>query len=422
MNIFSKLAITAGMSLLLAAGVAQAQSKTFNIWWFELPDTPQSKAWTKALDELKAKHPDVTVNFELKTFEQLQKAGSLILNSDQAPDVLEYNKGNATAGLVASQGLLTPLDDQFKSRGWDKILNENSMQLSKYDANGTYGSGPIIGIPAYAEFVSVFYNIDMFQANGVKVPTTLDEFEAALDTFKQKGITPLSLGTVDSNGQHLLYTLALTQADDTWVNNYQGLKAPLDTKPFLFAAKKIVDWVGKGYISKDSTGLKGTGGADNLFSSGKAPMFISGTWNNGNFAGSIKNFKWSQFLFPTPKYTVGSTGNLFVVPKGSKNKDLAYEFIDLVLGKENQNEQANLGGVAIAADPAAIKDELGKRNVELFSNISGKGGLGLYPDWPVPGYYELLIQATTGLVTGSTTPEQFIERVKKPYDDAQAAQ
>ena len=336
--------------------------------------------------------------------------------------MLEYNKGNATAGLVASQGLLTPLDDQFKSRGWDKILNDNSMQLSKYDANGTYGSGPIIGIPAYAEFVSVFYNIDMFQANGVKVPTTLDEFEAALDTFKQKGITPLSLGTVDSNGQHLLYTLALTQADDTWVNNYQGLKAPLDTKPFLFAAKKIVDWVGKGYISKDSTGLKGTGGADNLFSSGKAPMFISGTWNNGNFAGSIKNFKWSQFLFPTPKYTVGSTGNLFVVPKGSKNKDLAYEFIDLVLGKENQNEQANLGGVAIAADPAAIKDELGKRNVELFSNISGKGGLGLYPDWPVPGYYELLIQATTGLVTGSTTPEQFIERVKKPYDDAQAAQ
>ena len=107
MNIFSKLAITAGMSLLLAAGVAQAQSKTFNIWWFELPDTPQSKAWTKALDELKAKHPDVTVNFELKTFEQLQKAGSLILNSDQAPDVLEYNKGNATTCWCPTPAIFT---------------------------------------------------------------------------------------------------------------------------------------------------------------------------------------------------------------------------------------------------------------------------------------------------------------------------
>ena len=211
MNMFSKLAITAGMSLLLAAGVAQAQSKTFNVWWYELPDTAQAKAWTQALGELKAKHPDININFEQKTFEQLQKAGSLILNSDQAPDVLEYNKGNATAGLVASQGLLTPLDDEFKSRGWDKILNETNTQLSKYDENGIYGSGPMIGIPAYAEFVSVFYNIDMFNANGVKVPTTFEEFVAALDTFKKKGITPLAYGTVDSNAQHLLYTLALTQ-------------------------------------------------------------------------------------------------------------------------------------------------------------------------------------------------------------------
>jgi raffinose/stachyose/melibiose transport system substrate-binding protein len=422
MNILSKLAITAGMSVLLAAGVAQAQSKTFNVWWYELPATPQAQAWTKALDELKTKHPDLTINFEQKTFDQLQKAGSLILNSDQAPDVLEYNKGNATAGLVASQGLLTPLDDQFHQRGWDKILSENKTALTKYDENGIYGSGPMIGIPAYAEFVSVFYNIDMFEKNGIKVPTTMDEFEAALAAFKAKGITPLAYGTVDSNAQHLLYTLALTQADDTWVKNYQGLKAPLDTKPFLFAAQKIVDWVGKGYISKDSTGLKGTGGADNLFSSGKSPMFVSGTWNNGNFNSTIKNFKWSQFIFPTPKYSTGSTGSMFMVPKSAKNKDLAYEFIDLVLSKENQNLQANLGGVAIAADPAAITDEVGKRNVEIFNTISGKGGLGFYPDWPVPGYYELLIQATTGLVNGSTTPEQFADRLKKAYDDAQAAQ
>ncbi|MGG6896870.1 MULTISPECIES: ABC transporter substrate-binding protein [Rhizobium] len=421
MNIFSKLAVSAGMSLLLAAGVAQAQGKTFNVWWYELPDTPQAVAWTKALGVFKAKHPDVTVNFEQKTFDQLQKAGSLILNSDQAPDVLEYNKGNATAGLVASQGLLTPLDDEFKKRGWGKVLNETNTQLSKYDQNGVYGSGPIIGIPALGEFVSVFYNIDMFQADGLKVPTTLAEFEATLDHFKQKGITPLAYGTVDSNAQHLLYTLALTQADDTWVKNYQGLKAPLDTKPFLFAAQKIADWVGKGYISKDSTGLKGTDAA-NVFSSGKAPMFVSGTWNNGNFANTIKTFKWSQFIFPTTKYTVGSTGSMFMVPKSAKNKDLAYDFIDLVLSKDNQNEQANLGGVAIDADPAAITDEVGKRNVELFHQISSKGGLGFYPDWPVPGYYELLIQATTGLVNGSTPPDQLAARLKKAYDDVQAAQ
>ena len=37
------------------------------------------------------------------------------------------------------------------------------------------------------------------------------------------------------------------------------------------------DWVAKGYISKDSTGLKATDMGD-AFTSGKSPMVVSGTW------------------------------------------------------------------------------------------------------------------------------------------------
>ena len=39
---------------------------------------------------------------------------------------MEYNKGNAVAGLAASQGLLTELDDIAKERGWDKVLTDAS--------------------------------------------------------------------------------------------------------------------------------------------------------------------------------------------------------------------------------------------------------------------------------------------------------
>jgi raffinose/stachyose/melibiose transport system substrate-binding protein len=266
-----------GLSAIIFSGCAKADdAKTFKIWWFEPTGTAQNVAWTKALEDFKIKHPGVTVNFELKTFDQLQKAGSLILNSNQAPDILEYNKGNATAGLVASQGLLTPLDEEFKKRGWNKILSEADTQLSKYDQRGVFGSGPIVGVPAYGEFVSVFYNTDMFEAAGVKTPTNLAEFEAALDVFAKKGVMPLAIAAQDHVALHLIYTLALSQADDVWVKNYQGLKAPLDVKPFLFAAQTLQDWVKKGYISKNVTGLKGDDAAGQ-FTSGKAPIFISGT-------------------------------------------------------------------------------------------------------------------------------------------------
>jgi raffinose/stachyose/melibiose transport system substrate-binding protein len=424
MNMLKRLAFAAGLSTMLLGGigVAHAQdNKTFNIWWFEDPTSAEGIAWTKALDEFKQKHPDVTVNFQQKTFIQLQKAGSMILNSNQAPDITEYNKGNATAGLVASSGLLTPLDDVVKEKGWDKILTPGDLTLSKYDDNGIYGSGSIYGISVYGEFVSAFYNKDMFEANGLTVPKTMDDFVADLEAFKKKGITPLALGGADTSAQHLLYTLALMKADDTWFENYEGLKAPLDTAPLLYAAQTMVDWQNKGYISKNASGLKDPDAAQ-LFTSGKAPIYVSGTWNLGTFASTIKNFKWGQFLLPTPKYSVGSTGNLWVVPTGAKNKDLAYDFINLTLSPKYQTELANDGGVPIAADPSTITNPVGKNAAELFTEISKKGGLGFYPDWPVPGFYDVINQKDTGLLSGQLTPQQFVDQLKQTYDAAQASQ
>jgi len=416
----STLAMAIG-AVVLATGLVQAQDKTFNIWWYEDAASAQGITWTKALEELKANHPDVTVNFEQKTFAQLQASGSMILNSDQAPDVLEYNKGNATAGLVASQGLLTNLDESYTAQGWDKILNEGQLTLSRYSDVGVYGSGSIWGISTYGEYVSAFYNIDMFEKAGLKVPTTLEELTADFEAFKAAGITPLALGGADTSGQHVLASLAYTKADDTWVQNYQGLKAPLDTAPFVFAAQTMVDWVAKGYVSKDSTGIKDPDAALQ-FTSGKAPIYISGTWNLGNFSSTIKDFKWGQFLVPTPKYSVGSTGNLWVIPKGSKNPELAQEWISLLLSPKYQTEQANQGGVSIAADPTTVTNPVGQNAAAVFKEISDKQGLGFYPDWPVPGFYDVLIQKVAGLLQGTLTPDQFAAELKQTYDDAQANQ
>jgi raffinose/stachyose/melibiose transport system substrate-binding protein len=162
MTTLPRLALAAVSAFALLGGTALGQDKTFNIWWFEGADSAQGITWTKALEELKAAHPDVTVNFEQKTFDQMQQSGSMILNSAEAPDILEYNKGNATAGLVASQGLLTNLDEAYTQMGWDKILNEGQLVLSRYNELGIYGSGPIWGISTYGEYVSAFYNIDAF--------------------------------------------------------------------------------------------------------------------------------------------------------------------------------------------------------------------------------------------------------------------
>lgn len=63
----------------------------------------QGKAWAKAM-EIFEEETGVKVEFEKKSFEQIRQNASQILNSDEAPDVMEYNKGNATAGLRQARG------------------------------------------------------------------------------------------------------------------------------------------------------------------------------------------------------------------------------------------------------------------------------------------------------------------------------
>ena len=409
------LAVTAAAAMLTAGAARAADGKTFKIWWYEPADSAMGIAWKAALEEFQKTHPGVEVQFELKTFDQIVKSGNMILNSNQAPDLMEYNKGNGVAGLAASQGLMAPLDDVAKERGWDKVLTDASTQLGRYDEKGIYGSGPLVGIADYGEFVAVYYNKKMFEENGVKVPTTMDEFEKVMDVFVKKGITPIAEAANDYPAQHLMYLLALSQVDQSWVHNFQGVKGHLDAAPFVYAGKKLQEWVDKGYISSDSTGLKADDMAG-LFKSGKSPMVVTGTWYSTQF-GNL-DFPTGKFLFPGNSISPASTGNIWIVPANAENKDLAYDFIGITLSKENQALLGNSGGLPIAADPAAITDPVAKEDATIFNQLIANDGLGFYPDWPVPGFYDLMLKSTQAVIGKQITPDEFASRIKDAFDEA----
>lgn len=190
------------------SGDEGAEAKTLTLWHYEGPTSAMGVAWNRAIELFKASHPGVEVKFEEKSFEQIQQNAGMILNSDSAPDILEYNKGNATAGLLSKQGLLTDLTEQAGKRGWDKALSPSLQTTTRYDDDGIMGSGKIFGIPNYGEYVMVYYNKDLFAKHKVAVPTTLAEFETALGTFTKAGVTPLSVGGAEYPAQQILYELA----------------------------------------------------------------------------------------------------------------------------------------------------------------------------------------------------------------------
>jgi raffinose/stachyose/melibiose transport system substrate-binding protein len=131
----------------------------------------------------------------------------------------------------------------------------------------------------------------------------------------------------------------------------------------------------------------------------------------------VKDFEWDSFLFPGSEKALGSSGNLWVVPAKSENKELAYDFIDITMKKANQNLLGNSGGIPVAADTSAITDEKSKTLIENYQTLVERDGLGFYPDWPVPGYYDVLVSATQKLINGSASPDQILDELAGPYEE-----
>lgn len=416
---FAAMAITAVVALSGCGGSGGSDAnKTFTVWWFESPDSAMGVASAQVLKDFEAAHPGVKVKFEQKSFDQIQQSGTMILNSSSAPDVLEYAKGSATAGMAAKSGLLTDLTEVAAKEGWDKKIAPSVAAVGRYDNRGVLGEGPLYGVPNYGEFVGVYYNKDMFAKYGVDVPTTLAGFESAMDAFVAKGVTPLTMSGAEYGANHLWYELALSQADRNWVDNFQLFKGPVNfnDKAWTFAAQTLVDWGNKGYFSKDSTGIKATDML-NAFTSGTSPMMVSGSWFDGQLKTGVKNFQWGEFQFPGNNLTAGSGGNIWVVPTKSKNKDMAYDFINRTLETSNQNLLGNSGGVPVAADPASVTDAQSRAAATTFSKLAESDALAYYPDWPAPGYYDQQVKALQDLLTGTVTVKEFNDTISKPYEE-----
>jgi raffinose/stachyose/melibiose transport system substrate-binding protein len=268
----------------------------------------------------------------------------------------------------------------------------------------------------------VYYNQDMFDAAGLAVPTTLEEFEAVADAFLAQGITPLSLGASDKWPEtHNWQELMLYEADRDLINNFQFLTGDVDFQgpAFTFGAEKFAEQVQKGYYGENANGVTNDD-ANAAFVQGKTPMVLTGSWQFGAFMNQVKDFDWGIFLMPGKQFTTGSGGNMWVVPTNAKNKELAYEFIDLTLQKKSQTVMANAGGIPINADLEQITDPKIKQLNAGFATIVQNDGLAFYPDWPVPGYMDTLGAGLQELIGGTMTPQEFNDYIAGPYNEYKA--
>ena len=395
---------------------AGSSGKVLKVWWYEAPGSAYYIAWNQAIKDFKKAHPGVSVQFSEKSFNQMQQTAPMVLNSNNVPDVMEYNKGDATTGLLSKQGLLTNLTPEVSKFGWGRMLSPNLQVTARYDSRGVMGSGSWFGIPDYAEYLMVYYNKNMFAKYHVPVPATFAQFTADMAKFVAAGVTPLANAGNDYVAMQYLYELALSKATPGWVSAYQRYTGKVDCHDaaWTYAANTLADWVKKGDIAKDSVGMTATQ-MGTAFENQKYPMMVSGSWWFGLFESEVKNFQWGTFLWPGNTLDPGSSGNLWVVPKNAANKQLAYDFINITLQPDIQKLLANHGAVPVSARTAGVTSPLNRQLIENFSKLESSGGLAYYPDWPTPSFYNTLLAQTQDLMNGAS-PDSVLGTLQTNYD------
>ncbi len=373
-------------------------------------------------------HPDIEV--KINTVASSYEKVKIAFASGGPPDVCSAIWADELASY-AMRGALTPLDEYLKKSNrhgeeymsgiWDMFHYGNHV----WALNVTTNSGFIV------------YNKKMFREAGLdpnKPPITTAEFDKVIEKLAkfdkngnviQFGFRPSGLtywGLVFGGQWYDPKTRTVT------ADNPNNIRALTWLKSFgkKYNLRKI-DAFNSGFASgtygDQYAGLYG------LFTD-KVAMLYTGEWSQEHIERyTSKDFEYGYFAPPYPQdggkpKTQYVGGSVFVIPKDSKNKDAAWEFLNFMTQpeqvKEFCHEIKNIPPlVTVAQDTLFTSNPMFNFAIDLLSGKNSSGPPQM-PTWPY--YYSEMARVEEKAVFSQEDPKALLQalriKIQKDHDAA----
>lgn len=269
-----------------------------------------------------------------------------MLNKGNPPELFSYWAGARVQYLV-DQGKLAPIDGF-----WQKENLDRRFQQSVIDAACTYDGHKYL-LPIDQHLVLFFYNASLFEAHNLTPPESWEAFLAACRLFRQKGITPLALGSRERwPAQFWLDYLLLRTREIGYRKRLMTGLIPYTDGGVKRVYRIWSDLLEKGYFNKNANELDWAE-ATELLCTREAAMTLMGTWAipllRSSGACSADGFDF--FPFPVvdpaiPKVALGPIDGI-VLSKNSANQTDAKTTLAYFAGRKPQ-EILSAGSGALA--------------------------------------------------------------------------
>lgn len=235
----------------------------------------------------------------------LQKLKTLIAGNNM-PDIIDIDADPYCKELVDADLLVDVKDFLQKENVYD---NYYPIAL-KYQE---FTDGTMYTLPLEYHVEMIWYNKEIFAANNVEVPKTIDEWLEICATLKENGVTPISVDGIDRwPVQRYLAMMPFRDTGNEYIINLRDGKASMGDETGLKAVtflQEIGQYFNEGFAATDYAT------AQSLFLNGKSAMYYIGDWEQAAMLEQYEAGKVDYFYLPTTKD--GLTGaNEFCVNSG----------------------------------------------------------------------------------------------------------
>jgi raffinose/stachyose/melibiose transport system substrate-binding protein/xylobiose transport system substrate-binding protein len=346
------------------------------------------------------------------------------MGSPNAPDVF-FNWGGGNLAQFVDSGNVVDLTTRLRRDPTANIFLPSVMQVGQVDGK-QYGL-PMNGIQP----VVLFYNKKVFADAGVKPPATYDDLLSLVDTFKDRDVTPIALPGLQgwTELMYLEYLLDRVGGPQKFAAIAAGKPGAWRDPAVLRALSMCQDLAKRGaFGSKFASINYDNTGASKLFATGKAAMFLMGSWEYASQASANPKFVSAGQLgwvpFPVvdggqgdPKNVVGNPSNYFSVTARSAHRDAAVNFvIDMTTSKEYIAALIQAGQVPAVK---GVEQQLaGSANAEFatFTYKMVADAKGFTQSWDQalsPSVGAELLTNLQKLFLSNISPQQFVSAMEK---------
>ena len=302
----------------------------------------------------------------------------LRFSTNEAPDVI-FGQPKSYTDLI-DNGLIMDLSDQ-----------EFAGRLSEGAANCVTYNDKIYGVALDQMANVVFYNKDIFEEQGLSVPTTYDEFIDVCKKLKEAGITPCAAGYTDdiAIGANW-YTIYYGSKWDQAQNNAQELMDGASFADYKGYSEALDQWreIMTNYQNDDRKTID-TARAEQMFANGDTAMIIIGTWGLGAIMGYNPDGNFGGFTYPSENNADDcavpvNIDDCWMISEDTQNKDAALAFLEYATRAEvnskwcgTASQLSALDGVECDTLPQAAQDianEIATKKTTAWASISNFTG------------------------------------------------